>query len=649
MADLVFEGTLPASTDLVFGAGVEAPATNVTLTGTLPALTVSLLLIPPNEVDVVAQLPAITIQVALTPNVPAVFVGTLPPPILISEVRYNSNTARPTVGRTENLWQLATKAPDGVTHGQQNTGAAPAGWAAFWDKTLGRQEGVVNILPNALDKTLRPELRGIAQDATGADVGALFGQQDATRKHLDFSNGFQDGTIDRGRTFFKHEDGTRTHRRFDTEFQVARLFHYARSPERHQIALILDKGWLTQHQDAVRPPPGISFPPAPPGPPAPQPCYFPGGDLVFKALWLPDTDLIFVCDNYVAPPPPPPPPPGQVVVPVQRVYIVVNSASLRRVSDNALIPAYSMSLSLDSSSWTWGFDCTIPMEAQALVEPTTGPVELQATINGVNFRVLAEQLSRERTFGRATLRVSGRGRNAILDSPYAPITTYQNTIERTAQQLAADVLTFNGVPLPWTVDWGLTDWLVPAEVFTHQGTHISALNAIAQAAGGYLQPHRTNQVIRILPKYPQVPWNWGSISPDFVLPSDVTTREGITWTDKPQYNRVFVSGQQQGILGQVTRIGTAGDLVAPLVTDPLITQEPAARQRGMSVLADTGRVVQISLSLPVLQATGIIDPGKFVRYTDAGIERLGLVRSTSVSVNGGAGSIKQDIDVESFA
>jgi hypothetical protein len=353
--------------------------------------------------------------------------------------------------------------------------------------------------------------------------------------------------------------------------------------------------------------------------------------------------LVFICDNYVEPPEPPP---GQVIVPVQRVYIVINSASLRRVSDNALVPTLGMSLSLDASSWTWGFDATLPMSAQALVEPTTGPVELSATINGTEFRVLAENISRERSFGRATLRVSGRGRNAVLDAPYAPLMSFENDIARTANQLAEDVLAYNGVPVGWSVDWQLTDWLVPAGVFTHQGTHISALNAIAQAAGGYLQPHRTANTIKVLPKYPSAPWQWDTVTPGFQLPSAVTTREGIRWVDKPVYNRVFVSGQQTGVLGQVTRQGTAGDLVAQMVTDPLITHADAARQRGISILADTGRVVTVDLSLPVLQQTGIIEPGKFVRYVDGGITRLGIVRSTSVSVGETAVDTRQQITLE---
>ena len=166
--------------------------------------------------------------------------------------------------------------------------------------------------------------------------------------------------------------------------------------------------------------------------------------------------------------------------------------------------------------------------------------------------------------------------------------------------------------------------------------YISALVTLAKAGGAYLIPHPSIASFKVRPLYPAAPWNWGDVIPDFVLPSASVSRESIAWSDKPNYNRVFVSGQEQGVLGQVTRQGTAGDWLAPMVTDSLITTAAAARQRGLAVLSDTGRQLDIGLRLPVLPATGIIQPGAYIQYQEFGDEtggggihtRLGLVRST---------------------
>lgn len=54
---------------------------------------------------------------------------------------------------------------------------------------------------------------------------------------------------------------------------------------------------------------------------------------------------------------------------------------------------------------------------------------------------------------------------------------------RSHQQLFDDVLTLNGIPLGWTIDYGLEAWNVPAGVFAHQGTFISALATLACRRG----------------------------------------------------------------------------------------------------------------------------------------------------------------------
>jgi len=190
------------------------------------------------------------------------------------------------------------------------------------------------------------------------------------------------------------------------------------------------------------------------------------------------------------------------------------------------------------------------------------------------------------------------------------------------------------VSLGWDVDtgWQPDDWLVPAGAWSFQGSHMAALNAIAAASGGYVQPHHTGKALSVLRRYPAKPWEWGDVTPDYELPSDVVQKESVVWTDKAIYNRVFVRGMKTPYIGQATRAGTAGDLEAPMVTDQLMTHTIGARQRALPVLADVGRQAAVSLRLPVLAETGIIPPGKFVRYIDGGTTRIGLVRSVSADV-----------------
>lgn len=637
----------PAATDakLVFGAGYVSPRDDVTVRGALPLPVVAIKFIPPTKAELLAELPALNVRsLLLRPSVPLTQGATLPGVVFSGVVNYYSHAQRPTVGQTTHQWQLAKQTENGPTHGQQDAAATPAGWDGLWRRTLARPQGLEHKLPPVL--IAAPEQRGARhQDATRLWNATWFAHQDATHLELSQLALFQNAISLRDITRFRHQDGDRTKRAGRLSlWQIARLLTQRQGSD-FQSATPDPNGWKGRHQDAMRPPPGISLWVVP-EPPAQQPCYTPSPHLLFAALAVTDGQLLFSCENHTGPTPPD----GEaVVVPVRRVYFVINNVTLHRVPDGAPVPVFNLSLSLDAASWTWGFEAVLPARAESLVAPgsASSPVELVASVNGTTFRVLAENISRERMFGDASIRVSGRGRNAVLTAPYAPTMSFSNAEARTARQLMDDVLTVNGIPLGWTIDWGLTDWNVPAGAFARQGTWIEALTSIAEAAGGYLIPHTSLQNIRVRHRYPVAPWEWGTVTPNFVLPVDAVARESLRWLEKPAYNRVFVSGQDVGVLGQVTRAGTAGDMLAPMVVDPLITEAAAARQRGIAVLADTGRQIEVSLRLPVLAETGIIEPGAFIEYQDGSISRLALVRSTRVEA--GMPEVWQTLGVEGYA
>lgn len=640
MADLLFKLPPAANGDLLFGEEVEAPAVELNITGSFPAMTFAAIVGPVETLNITGSFPAMTVEAFGAVSVDVTITGAFPALSVVAEAVYASNTARPTVGRTVAPWQVAVPTDTGFQTGQQNTPALPAGIESRFGRAA---EGTVGVQANQPSVFVSaPEQRvGRFQDGHDIRVQAEVVYQDANRRVRDLLQGvFQNAVKTRNETLFRHQDGDRTQRTSRTSsFQPANPLIVGRGGS-FQSAAPFIFGRTGRYQEGRVPPAGVS-PILPPEPPFT--CYTPNPDIVFGFPFSDLPDLLFRCGNSV--PVDPEPPEGEVVVPVRKVYIVANTVALRRASDNAPVVASAFTLSLDVDSWSWGFNASLPASQQALVEPdNNGPVELIASVNGTEFRVLAESLSRERVFGQASLRVSGRGRNARLDAPYAPTQTFTNTDTRTAQQLMNDALTLNGVPLGWEIVFQLEDWSVPADVFNHQGSYITALTTIAKSAGGYLVPHPNLQRFTVKPRYPVAPWNWNTVTPNFTLPADVAVREGLQWQEKPEYNRVFVSGQGSGVLGQITRAGTAGELLAPMVVDQLITDTIAARQRGLSILADTGRQIRVGLRLPVLADTGIIQPGAFVNYQDGGISRLGLVRGVNVDV--GFPEVWQTLEVE---
>lgn len=620
--DLVFVAAPLTKGDLVFGDDGSNPISDAVVSG-------SIVLVRP------------TLRGTATLGVVASGAITLVRPTLRGEVKYNTDTQRPLTATARARWQDAIPQPERAAERWQDGRGTPAATRVTYADAAPIRASSRARWTDA-DRSKRPAVESRFQDGLPVRTGARQRFQEALRASNSVRQRFEGGLRTPRAWASKFNDGLRTPNSQRSRFQDAIPLGVVIGST-NGYALKLSRGWSSRYQEAIQPRPGrtILIPVIPPV----DPCYTPSGDLVFETPWSADTNLVFICERHVGPEP------GEtVVVPVRRIYTVINSATLRRVDGGVLIPTLSMNLAIDADSWTWGFTARTPGQALPDLEPGSDgkPVEVEATINGVAYRAIIEGISRERVFGRSDLSVTGRGKAALLDAPYSPVMTFGNAFDRTAQQLANDVLTLGGVPIGWDVAWSPEDWVVPAGVWSHQGTFVTALNAIASAAGGYVQPHRTGKSFSVLLRYPAKPWEWGDVTPDYELPASVVKKEAVVWTEKAPYNRVYVSGVQVGVNGQVTRDGTAGDIEAPMVANALITTAVAARQRGLPVLADVGRQAAVSLQLPVLPETGVIPPGKFVRYVDGGITRIGLVRSTSASVERADGklTIWQTIGVE---
>ena len=629
--DLLFRQaprTNPA--ELLFGEVESLPDVTFTLSATLPEPTFSARFPRFAEFTFSATLPEPTFSATFPRFASFTLAATLADPPFSARVATDVAVDRPTVGHASNSWQSASAQPFGVAEPYQRGERLASGSQSAWARAASFSTGAVARFSET--DRLRSGARAVHQEAVPAIRESLLARhEEMLRTRREGLTGAYQAAQRLGavQALGPWQERLRQPRPDTTGRYTTALRRGTGRTFRHQTANALARGWAARYQEAMRPPPGRSLEAPPPLPP--PPCYAPvlPALLVFSAPLSGDGQLLFVCDPVT------PTPAATIVVPVRRVYMTVNTLYLRRVVGNLEIPVFSMRLAIDAESWTWTWGATVHGDSLSLLDAGSGPpVEVEARINGATYRLLVERMARDRQFPTSRLQVSGRGRNAVLAAPYADVKAFGNTIDRTAQQLMADALTDNNVAIGWDVAFGLDDWLVPAGSWAHQGTYLTAVQTIAAAAAGYVQPHRTANTLRVLPRYPVAPWDWAGVTPDFEIPSSAVVREAIEWVEKPHYNRVYVSGSRSGILAQVTRAGTAGDVLAPMVTDDLIVATAAARQRGTAVLADTGRQAPVSISLPVLSETGVIEPGAFVRYLDGSTSRMGLVRSLSLESSG---------------
>ena len=279
-----------------------------------------------------------------------------------------------------------------------------------------------------------------------------------------------------------------------------------------------------------------------------------------------------------------------------------------------------------------------------------GPKVIEINLNGHVWTAIIESHNRARKFPGPRVTVTGRSQTALLDS--AKRSTVSDT-DMQAQTLAEAELDLTG----FSLDWDTLTWLVPAGAWAYQGlTPIAAVRKAAEASGAVVQSHPWDMRLRVVPRYPVSPWAWGVTAPDKQILDDIILEDSLTVVSQPVYNYVLVSGDQVGVSDPIIRTGSAGDIRADLVSDPLITTHDVAAERGRNVLSDRGEQARIDLSIPLYPISessmpGLVLPAQLVEIVEA-VSWKGLAVGTSIDVSmqssGGASAlvIKQRITLE---
>lgn len=107
-----------------------------------------------------------------------------------------------------------------------------------------------------------------------------------------------------------------------------------------------------------------------------------------------------------------------------------------------------------------------------------GTARLVLAVGGREMHFLVE----ERTGDEQIFTVWGRGLSALLDAPHAPDATHALG-NRLASAAAVELAALAGLSLTWTA----ADWLLPPD-WSHDGTPLSALLALADAVGAVMEP-----------------------------------------------------------------------------------------------------------------------------------------------------------------
>ena len=299
-------------------------------------------------------------------------------------------------------------------------------------------------------------------------------------------------------------------------------------------------------------------------------------------------------------------------------WYIVNEIKVTRLDNGQEIQIYSGDYSTDRSSWSWSYNLSIPFYEKSKTEPIDGkPVILKLMINGNEHRMLLENITRSRQFGKDVYKLSGRSPTALLDAPYSPTRSFTQENERSSVQLVQAEL--DRVNSDVVLNWDLIDalgWILPPESLSYSNlTPIAAIKLIVEAAGGFIYSEPNSNTLTIKPRYKKTWWDSIAVEEyDRVIPESIVTDQSTDYQPYPDYNGVFLTNDRTGDTGQVKRIGTSGDVLQESINNPLLTSTTVMHSKGRDILAKAGLVENHSLLMPITQEIGLCLPGELVAF-----------------------------------
>lgn len=551
-------------------------------------------------------------------------------------IKSDINVARPLAARTPTTFQEAVRAKAPARSVYEQAGRAGGAVRERGGQSVPARASTQQHWQESL--RMRAALQARMQEGQRRGRGTAQAWQESIRRRAAAATLMQDAQR-RGRgTAQTWQESIRLRGRAGLAFGAA-LARGAAVASSLTDGLAVRQPWRARYEEAMRPGPGrtpVVLPPVEP------PCYVPGlpAHLVFYEPWSASADLLFVCCKDGPTPEPP-----RYVIPLLRVYMTVHSIDAVLLPSLERVPLQSISIATNDDEYGWTMSATGKLPLLDQLAPQQGvPQQIRVTIDGIQWVFVVDPPARTRKFPEHTVQITGRSVTSLLAGPDYPSSDWSNGAPRTAQQLVLEALDLTGVSL----DWQLDDWLVPADIWSHSGTPLSVAQRIAEAAGAVVRSHRYEPRLQITPRYPHMPWEWGAASAEVRMPAQIITTDSLQAVRAAHYNAVYIAGTGQGLpLGHVVRTGSAGDRLAPQVTDALITDVVAARLRGRSVLAASAITHQQPITVPLLTGgtnPGLILPGYLIEVQEPAETWRGMVRGITVSVD--APTVRQALDVE---
>lgn len=645
MADLVFINNKPSNGQLTFGAALtpdplvftDASAATGLLVFGADTVTDSTSPTAPTDASITVDVTCTAMascQIAV--GVPISADTTIPPPQADVQIKWDANTYRTNANHTQRRLQQAQKTGKTTQVKWRNAHVIKPTFTSAWQQAQATSQ--VNATKWRSTQTHYQTTCARWQQAQSISTAARLIWQSASPIRNQSSIGWQQAQRINEQRAVRWQSGVPVSSAQYARWQAAQGISISRS-QYIRLAQAVNHVIGVRWQQAMSPPAGrsvfvIDVPR--------DVCYTPpNGDaveLLFTEPAATDASLLFKCNKWAQPTTT-----SSLVIPILDVYMHIHNLSATLYPSGEPLAIKQATISTDSGGYAWQLQASGAVWLMEQLAPVNNQQpQVKIEIDGVAWIFTVHSRSRNRAWAEHTTSITGASSTSLLSQ--LPTKTFSNTAARNAQQLVGEALDLTGT----TVDWQLPDWQVPAGVWSFTGTPLAAVLRIADAVGAVVQSDNTAQTLRFLPRYKSLPWEWASATPDITLPIGYAKTDSFNETKKPDYNKVYTAGTIAGTIKSTKRAGTAGDLIAPMAVDALLTGNQAHTERAKAILGGAGWQADVAMTLPVNTSAGyagVLGMGDLIKIQDTDGDWHGMVRSISITA-GDSPEVNQTVQLE---
>jgi len=353
---------------------------------------------------------------------------------------------------------------------------------------------------------------------------------------------------------------------------------------------------------------------------------------------LPDKifENIFPVDAPEPEPPEPPEPPPEFEAVFLHTYKIMNTITIKdadgqQISRDGL--TFNINLSLGDTSWSLSMNSHF--DTTALLDTV-----ISVDINNEEWKFLIERVSSEERFGRKSWAMSGISLTGNFKAPHDPLINGSEESESLTSNLAQLLLESEA-----TVNWSGVDWLIPANTWSYANkTRMQAINELANAGGLIVLPSKETSSFEVRPYHLEYAWLWDTAAVNISL----NQIDFFNWAEskqtKTEFNGIYVTSQRFGTSSHVARLGSAGDILLPEVSEELLTDVIANQNRGAQELSRSTPNIEVQAQIFLGEQNPSIPVGQLININAKPYH----VDAISISCRGVSNRVDQQLSMSAY-